>query len=195
MKPLAPRSWSIPILTAILLASLVPAGCGDMPPPAHHSEIMPRIGSGGFDPEELLRLIQMSFNATDRGGYERCLADTFAFVPYAAVPMEYPRRDMENWDRDRELDFIRQLFTVGRNVTIKLPVRIRNRGIPSNNQAVWEVDYEMRVEDTHYAGGAILGMVRIDKNWYLESWEDVTEAQVEGRTTETSGALRAQYTR
>ena len=178
---------------AILL--LILAGCGSMPPPASDVGQSPRFSSGGFDNEELLRLIEMSFNLTDRMAYERCLADTFAFEPYAAVAMDYPRSDMSHWDRTRELDFIRRLFVPGRTIKATLPVNIRNRGIPSNNHAVWEVDYILRVDGTPYAGAAILGMVRIEKNWYLESWEDVTEIPVEGRLAPTSGSLRAQHTR
>lgn len=183
----------VPALALALV--LILAGCGSVPPPATAEGPSTRFGSGGFDPEELLRLIELSYNQTDRMGYERCLADTFSFEPYAAVALDYPRQDLSHWDLERELDFIRRLFTPGRKIVLTLPVTIRSRGIPANNHALWEVDYLVRVDDTDYAGASILGMVRIEKNWYLESWVDVTENAVEGQRAETSGALRAQYTR
>ena len=182
-----------PVLALALVLTL--AGCGSIPPPAPSGESSPRFGSGGFDPEELLRLIELSYNQTDRMAYERCLADTFSFEPYAAVAMDYPRQDLSHWDLEREIDFIRRLFTPGRKIVLTLPVSIRHRGIPANNHAVWEVDYLVRVDDSDFAGAAILGMVRFEKNWYLESWADVTETAVGGRQVETSGALRAQHTR
>ena len=182
-----------PALALALILML--AACGSVPPPAPNGGSSPRFGSGGFDPEELLRLIELSYNQTDRMGYERCLADTFSFEPYAAVAMDYPRQDLSHWDLERELDFTRRLFTPGRKVVLTLPVSILHRGIPANNHAVWEVEYLVRVDDTNFAGAAVLGLVRVEKNWYLESWVDVTETAVDGRRAETSGALRAQYTR
>jgi hypothetical protein len=153
--------------------------------------------TGGFDIEEVLTELSATLKARDWRRYRDFLTPDFRFTPYHSVVQEYPTVIWDEWDRDREIAFIRELVDPHYSASLKLRDQILDRGQESHGRAEWDLVYTLDGRGGTFKSRAILVFEKIDNLWYLREWIDTTiESDKEtGKVFQTSGSLRGMLSR
>jgi hypothetical protein len=148
--------------------------------------------SGAFDPEQVLLNLEATVKARDWKRYADFLAPGFRFVPFAAIPTDYPGVDWEQWDRKQEIVFIRELVGPDRGAVLDLSGRILDKGRESHGKAEWDLVYTIESMGQVFTSRAVFVFQKIDNLWYLAAWTDTTIESEEdtARPLPTSGSLR-----
>lgn len=173
------------VLTVLLAAGQV--AFAQSPPPL----------TGGFDIEEVLTELEKTVVKRDWARYRDFLTPDFSFTPYHGVVSEYPSVKWDEWGRDRETAFIRELVAPGYGAGLKLRGQILDRGQESHDRAEWDLVYTLDSRGGIFKSRAIMVFEKIDNLWFLREWIDTTiESDKEtGEEFQTSGTLRGMLSR
>ncbi len=141
-----------------------------------------------------------SLEATHAPGWEDNISlDTFIYIPDTETENQYPGVFV-NWDREREVSFINNLF----NSDVKITAQMRDDDFVVPPDAGTEMEWENVIYDvtvtsnidqsvTRYRGSAIITF-RLEGNfWYIYQWRDQQGESDPGSGTllPTMGVLRA----
>ena len=157
----------------------------------------PKPLTGGFDIEEVLTELEKTVLERDWKRYSDFLTSDFRFTPYHSVVQEYPGIKWDEWDRAREIGFIRDLVAPEFGAVLKLRGQILDRGPVSLDRAEWDLVYSLDSRGGTFKSRAILVFEQIDNLWFLREWIDTTiESDKEsGGEFQTSGSLRGMLSR
>ncbi len=74
---------------------------------------------------------------------------------------------------------------------------ITERGMPYDNQATYEITYQIKIQGHLYMGGGLFVFEELDHEWFLLRWEEITPILVEstGGYYTNSGEVRASLAR
>lgn len=153
--------------------------------------------TGGFDPEDVLANLEQRIKERDWKRYGDFLASDFRFVPYSAVPVEYPNVAWDDWDRKKELRFIRELVSPTHRASLQLFDEILDPGQESQGRAEWDLVYTLTTRGQVFRSRAVFVFVKLDNLWFLQEWIDTT-VETKGDTESflsTSGTLRGALAR
>lgn len=172
-------------LTALLLSSQM--AYGQSPPPL----------TGGFDIEKVMTELEKAVVDRDWKRYRDFLTPDFSFTPYDGVISEYPTVKWDEWDRDRETGFLKELLSPSYTTVLKLRGKVIDRGQESHGRAEWDLVYTLGTRGGIFKSRAILVFQKIDNLWFLREWIDTTiETDEEtGVEFQTSGSLRGVLSR
>lgn len=179
------RHALILILTALLLSSQV--AYAQRPPPL----------TGGFDIGKVMTELEKAVVDRDWKRYRDFLTPDFSFTPYHGVVAEYPTVKWDEWDRNRETGFLKELMSPSHTAVLSLHGKIIDRGQESHGRAEWDLVYTLEARGGIFKSRAILVFQKIDNLWYLREWIDTTiESDKEsGVEFQTSGSLRGMLRR
>lgn len=153
--------------------------------------------TGGFDPDDVLANLEQRIKERDWKRYGDFLAPDFRFVPYSAVPQEYPNVAWDDWGLKQEIRFIRELVSPSHRASLVLRDEILDQGQESRGRAEWDLVYTLTSRGQVFRSRAVFVFVKMDNLWFLQEWIDTT-VETEEETESflaTSGALRGALSR
>jgi hypothetical protein len=153
------------------------------------------------NPENVWANLQVSLNYSDSFGWEENLHPLFTYIPDSEAENQFPGAFVD-WNRDKELNFIRNFYDAGVENLSKMRNDEFNKPDPVGNEVRWEgVIYYIKVTDpgdgseTRYRASAIITFRFEDNFWYVYRWEDQGgESDPDsGQILPTMGVLRGTF--
>lgn len=154
------------------------------------------------DPRAVMENLQTALNARDVAGYQKMLAEDFAYVPDGQTSSEYPDIDWPNWNQEKEIQFAGDLFNSV--TTVQAALQDSTIFAPVSGSAVeWELIYSVQItspgatQPTPYRGRAFFKMALYSTVWALSEWRDIQGEPPRGGggILPTAGILRGAIAR
>lgn len=147
--------------------------------------------------------LELSLNNSHAQGWaDNISQDAFSYQPDSAAESQFPGL-FADWGREKELNFINQLYNSGVTIQAKLTDDDFTPPPTSGSQVVWEgVIYDIKVTDprndsvTEYRASAIITFTQEGPFWYITDWRDQqgeSSPDNPGQILPSMGVLRGNF--
>ncbi len=151
----------------------------------------PMTGEDG--PDLVLKVMEQAVVVRDFQQFRDVLSDSFTYEADLGTISMYPGIDWDHWDISKEEGFLKKFLSPAVESALNLTDKVTERGMPYDQEARYELTYQMTVEGQTFIGGALFVFEEINLRWYLRSWKEIMPITNEatGGFYTNSGEVRA----